>query len=145
MKPETIVKAVLDTNIYISAFLFPGGPPAEIYLLAVRRKFQLCSSPAIMAEVANKLRVKFQVDECDIVDLLKQIARIAAIIKPKNKINLLTDEPDNRVLECAVELKANLIVSGDHHLLNLKELQKIRIIRAADFRHIFPGIDQGYF
>jgi putative PIN family toxin of toxin-antitoxin system len=138
MKPEVLVKAVFDTNIFISAFLFPQGTPAKIYLLAIRKKFQLCSSPAIMAEVANKLRSKFQVEEEDIVDLLKQVARLAVIVKPKIEIDLVVDKPDNKVLECAVEAKADLIVSGDHHLLNLREFQGIRIIRATDFRHIFP-------
>ncbi len=138
MKPETLIRAVFDTNVFISAFLFPQGTPAEIYLLAIRKKFQLCSSPAIMAEVANKLRSKFQVEEEDIVDLLKQIARLAVIVKPKIGIDLVVDKPDNKVLECAAEAKADLIISGDHHLLDLREFQGIRIIRAADFRHIFP-------
>lgn len=133
-----MLKAVFDTNIFISAFVFPNSIPAKIYLLAIGRKYKLCSSPAIMAEVADKLRSKFFVNEEDIVDLLKQIARISEIAKPKNKISLLEDDPDNRVLECAAELKADLIISGDKHLLRLKEFQGIRIIRTADFLRIFP-------
>ncbi|NCO66731.1 MAG: putative toxin-antitoxin system toxin component, PIN family [Solirubrobacter sp.] len=49
---------------------------------------------------------------------------------------MVADEPDNRVLECAVAAKANIIVTGDKHLLDLKAYESIRIVRAADLLYI---------
>lgn len=91
-----------------------------------------------MAKVADKLRTKFQVEEEDIIDVLKQIARIAEIVKPTAKIRLVDDDPDNRIVECAVHSQVDLVVSGDKHLLRVKKYQDIPIVRAADLLHSFP-------
>lgn len=131
-------KAVFDTNIFISAFIFPGGKTEQAYLLAIRRKLILCSSPAIMTELAKTLRAKFGQDEDDIARALKQIARIAEIVKPTSRLKILDDDPDNRVLECAEAAKADLIVSNDKHLLRLEKFKDIPIVRAADLLHIIP-------
>ncbi|MEW6377918.1 MAG: hypothetical protein AB1502_19270 [Thermodesulfobacteriota bacterium] len=53
------MKAVFDTNIFISAFVIPGGKAEEAYLNALRGNFDLCSSIAIFTETAQKLREKF--------------------------------------------------------------------------------------
>ena len=130
------LKVVFDTNIFISAFVFKGGKPEKIYHSALKRHFVLLTSPEIISEVALKLRNKFLWSEEKIVQKLKELARISDIIQPKNKLSLIHDESDNRFLECAIEGNANLIVSGDHHLLDLKEYNGIPIIRASDFVRI---------
>jgi predicted nucleic acid-binding protein len=53
---------------------------------------------------------------------------------PKDRIFLVREDPqDNRILECAVEGKADFIISGDNHLLNKKEFNGIRIVNAKEF------------
>jgi predicted nucleic acid-binding protein len=51
---------------------------------------------------------------------------------------VLEDEPDNRILECAVIAEADLIVTGDHHLLDLREFEGIPLVRLADFLRMIP-------
>jgi putative PIN family toxin of toxin-antitoxin system len=130
------LKVVFDTNIFISAFVIPGSRAEEAYLNALRGNFTLCSSIAILTETAQKLRGKFGWPEDNIARLLRTIAKVATIIKTRPRLHLLADEPDNRVLECAIEAKADYIVTGDKHLLSLKQFQNITIIRLSDFLEI---------
>jgi putative PIN family toxin of toxin-antitoxin system len=127
------MKAVFDTNIFISAFVFPGGRGEEAYLKAVKGKFQLVSSLAILAEVANKLKDKFYWDEGMIRAALKNISRVAEIKKIEPYLSILSDEPDNRIIECAEKGEAGFIVTGDKHLLSLKKYKKISIVTLSNF------------
>jgi predicted nucleic acid-binding protein len=70
---------------------------------------------------------------------LKLIARAAAIVQPSRKVKVVQDAPDNRILECAAEAQADVIVTGDHHLLALKQFEGIQILRLADFLGLFPS------
>jgi putative PIN family toxin of toxin-antitoxin system len=99
----------------------------------LKGRFILCSSIPILTETAQKLRDKFGWEEDKITHLLRTIAGVAVIIKPQSHVHLLPDEPDNRVLECAEEAKADFIVTGDKHLLSLKHFQNIDIITLSDF------------
>jgi putative PIN family toxin of toxin-antitoxin system len=116
----------------IPAFAFPGSKSQQAFLLAVNGKIVLFISPAIIAETANRLREKFQVPENQILIALKQIGKTAEVIRPELRIDILEDDPDNRILECAVAAKADLIVTGDKHLLKLNEFRGIGIARVAD-------------
>ncbi|MEW6377919.1 MAG: putative toxin-antitoxin system toxin component, PIN family [Thermodesulfobacteriota bacterium] len=57
-------------------------------------------------------------------------------MKTQPHLHLLADEPDNRILECAVAAKADFVVTGDKHLLSLKHFQNIKIVRLSDFLEI---------
>jgi hypothetical protein len=83
--------------------------------------------------MASILREKFGWGERDAADAVKTIGRAAELIKPSNTLSVLKDEGDNRVLECAVDGHADVIVSGDHHLLDMKEYAGIAILRPAEF------------
>ncbi|MDR7555707.1 MAG: putative toxin-antitoxin system toxin component, PIN family [Armatimonadota bacterium] len=124
-------RAVLDTNVYISALF--GGNPEDVYLAALRGQFRLVTSPAILVELARKLREKFRLPESDIRSYITQIGRHADVVRPRERLRILDDGPDNRVLECALEGKADVIVSGDRHLLSLGTYRGIRILRPAEF------------
>lgn len=134
-----MLKVVFDTNVYISAFISPGSKAEEAYLLAVERKVKLYTSVPILTETAKKLREKFLWDDNKITAALKHISKVVTIIKPVKKLNILSDAPDNRILECAKEADANLIVTGDRHLLALKGYEGIGITRIADFLYSFPS------
>lgn len=128
-----MLKVVYDTNVYVSAFISPGGNGEQAYLLGVRGKVEVYTSVSILTELAKKLREKFFWEDDKITLALKHISRMAKVLKPKINIHILLDEPDNRVLECAVEARANLIVTGDGHLLSLKVYEGIGIVRLTDF------------
>jgi len=131
------MKVVFDTNVYISAFISPGSKAEEAYLLALDGQVELFTSVAILTETAKKLREKFLWDDVKITAALKQISRIATVLKPVSTLNILSDAPDNRILECAKESGADLIVTGDKHLLDLKQYKGIGITRIAGFLYSF--------
>lgn len=130
------MKVVFNTNVFISAFVIPGGKAEEAYLYAIKGDFTLCSSVAILHETAQKLREKFGWEENRIAQLLRAIAKIATVVKTQPHLHILADEPDNRILECAVEVKADLIVTGDKHLLSLKHFRDIDIITLSGFLEV---------
>ncbi len=133
------MKAVFDTNVYVSAFLISGSKGEQAFLLAQRRKVTLYSSVPILTEIAQVFRDKFAQSERDIRMALKLIARAAAIVQPSRKVKVVQDAPDNRILECAAEAQVDVIVTGDHHLLALKQFEGIPILRLVDFLRLFPS------
>ncbi len=128
-----MLKVVFDTNVYISALVFPQSKGEDAYLLAVKGKIKLFTSVAILTELARKLREKFTWEDKEIKAALKHISKVAAVIKPDTKVEVLQDKTDNRVFECAVASDVNIIVTGDKHLLDLKEYKGIGITRIAGF------------
>ena len=130
---ETL-RVVLDTNVYISMFTQPDRPIYQIWEQAVRRQYHLLISRAILDEVADVLRSDFGWDDRAIVRHLKLLFRAGELVTPTQPLAVIANDPDdNRILECAVEGRANLIVSGDRHLRRLRVYQGIFIIRPIDF------------
>lgn len=126
-------KVVFDTNVYISALLTKGGKAEEAYFLAIKGKINLYTSVPILTELAIKLRTKFLWDDDAIKNAVKHISRVAKAVKPAVKLNILADEPDNRILECASHVKADYIVTGDKHILGLKKFENAKIVAIAEF------------
>lgn len=125
-------RVVLDTNVYISAYGF-GGKPAEVMRAAILGEFELVTSPAILVEVADKFEAVLGFDREHTTDVVKQIARVATVVRPLQRIAVVADDADNRILEAAAESGAGLIVSGDRHLLDLGEWEGVRVVRVAEF------------
>ncbi len=129
-----MIKVAADTNVYISAILF-GGKPEEIRESAREGEVELLISETILAEIAGVLKKKFDWSDWQISEVIKDIRAITTLITPTSTLSVIKeDEPDNRVLECATEGKAQYIISGDeHHLQPLKEYQGIKILSPAQF------------
>lgn len=127
-------KVVFDTNIYISALHFQGSIPRKILELADVGVFRLIISKQIIAEIRGVLRVKFKY-ELNKLDLMEElILSISEVVEPKSRINFIKEDPDDdKILDCAVEGKVDFIVSGDKHLLEIKEYKGIKIINASTF------------
>lgn len=132
------LKVVFDTNIFISAMIF-GGNPLEVLELARSGKIKLVTSPQILLELATKFHDRFLWSEDDVKETIQGIGLFAEIVKPTETIaQIKNDEPDNRILECAKEAKADFIISGDkHHVLSLKKFGKTEIVSATEFLEIF--------
>jgi uncharacterized protein len=124
-------RVVVDTNVYVSAYGF-GGLPAELVLGAISRDFELVVSAAILAEVARVLADKLGFDRARVEEIVRQVALIATIARPGERLSVIADDPDNRVLECAVEAGATFIVSGDRHLLALREFEGIGVLSVIE-------------
>ncbi|HEX6231381.1 MAG TPA: putative toxin-antitoxin system toxin component, PIN family [Actinomycetota bacterium] len=126
------MRAVLDTNILISAFVFPGGPPEAVYRLAIERRIELVTSPDILAEFGRILLEKFDWDPTKVELAVAQVARTGTVVRPAEVVRVIAEDPeDDRILEAARAAGAEVVVSGDRHLLRLGEWQGIRILRAA--------------
>jgi uncharacterized protein len=124
---------VLDTNIYISAF-FWRGIPFKIFHKALTGDFTYCISQEILDEIKAILKREFDLNFKDIEAYSQVILATSYFITPIERINLIKDDPtDNKFIECAVASKADFIVSGDNHLLRLKEYKGIKILSAREF------------
>jgi putative PIN family toxin of toxin-antitoxin system len=134
-----MIKVVLDANIFVSSIIVPKGNSAQIIDLIVKEKIELIISQSILEEVRRVLfyphiQKRHQHNDKRIYEFIKDWARIAKFAPGKVKIDAIKDDPtDNKYLECAVEGKANYIVSGDKHLKKLKEYQGIKIVEPAVF------------
>jgi len=113
---------VLDTNVTISA-LFWRGAPYRVVLLAKAKVVQAVYCDEMLAELADKLRGKFGFDESRVHATLYQIRQYAEQVKITGTLHVIPDDPDDdKFVECANVGQARWIVSGDKHLLTLREL-----------------------
>ncbi|MEI2770866.1 MAG: putative toxin-antitoxin system toxin component, PIN family [Candidatus Competibacter sp.] len=127
-------RVVLDTNVYISALRFPKSSLFYLWESAIHGHYILITSPTILREFAEKLRVRFQVSDQEATDFVKRIARTATVVQPTSVPDAVPNDPDdNHIVACALAGKASLIVSGDKDLLRLKEYEGIPIVRPMDF------------
>lgn len=126
---------VCDTNVLISAALFPNSPPDEIIQLVREGSIEMAISPEILSEFKRVLKGKFSMPKEEIKEITESIEEIAAIVKPTKRINLIKQDPtDNKILECALKAKADYIISGDtKHLQPIKEFEGISILSPAKF------------
>ncbi len=130
-----MIRAVIDTNITVSGLLF-GGLPLKIIHAALARRFEWVTSPVLINELERVLRSeKFALSDHEIQVLTTPIFGVAEIIVPEKTINAITRCPaDNRVLECAIEGRCSVIVSGDRRdLLSLKRYHHVEIVTARQF------------
>lgn len=131
------MRLVLDTNTVVSGLLW-DGPPSLLQEAARDGKIDLYTSPALLAELGRVLvrrkflspleRIRASVDE-----LIEGYAELAQLVRPALIAPVVFADPDDdHVVACALAAQADLMVSGDSHLLNLKAYQGIPIVTAAE-------------
>ena len=120
------MRLVLDTNVIILALLF-DGLPEKLLLSTLGGLHELVLSSYIIAETSRILEDKFEVQPTNI-KLLQQLLYEGQIVYFEPFLDLVADEPDNRILETAVKGNADYLVTGDKLLLQLKEYQSLKII-----------------
>lgn len=134
MKP---IKTVFDTNVYLAAS--KQGSYARIHLQRARPNgpYQLFISPEIILEVRSKLELKFGYSTEDSAAFVEMIMNYATLVQPRHKIRgILKDTDDHIILECALEVRAKMIVSADRGLLRLKEFRGITIIHPTMLQYL---------
>lgn len=124
----------MDTNVLISALMF-GGNPRLILEKVIRGDIELYLSEALISELGEVLkRPKFGLPLSIVNQILSELSAISELVRPSRSIyKVKVDPADNRILECAIDAKAEFIVSGDKHLLDLKEFKSIRIVNPQHF------------
>lgn len=128
------MRVVLDTNILISAFVFPGGPPERVYRAALEGRVELVTSPPLLLEFGRVLSSKFGWEPSIGEQAVAHVVRVGTVVRPTEAIDEIVDDPDDdRVLEAALEGEAGVIVTGDRHLLRLRTWRGITIEKAVPF------------
>jgi len=128
---------VLDSNVYVSALIF-GGNPRAVLELAERELFEVSVSEPIQAEVERILAQKFAWRKDRIGAAASYLWTLAHPIDPQQTVSDCPDPDDNRVLECALECHAAVIVTGDAQLLKLHPYGEISILTPRQFLEAKP-------
>lgn len=127
------MRVVLDSNILIAALLFPGGRAEAAVANILGGVDDLVISRPIIREVLSVLASKFSRDKEELSRVAVVLGEMGEIVNPSRRLSVFRDEPDNRILECAVEGKAEVIVTGDKAMLAIGRYEGIRLITLADY------------
>ncbi len=127
------MKVVFDTNIFVSAIALPGGRAEAAIFAAAEGSIELIISRPIIHETIDVLARKFARDQEELARVALFLAELGRLVTPRARLKVLSDEPDNRILECALAGHAQIIVSGDHAMLRLGEYKSVRIITLKAF------------
>lgn len=135
------MRVVADTNVLISALLF-GGLSEQIFLAGLRGEIQLITSLPLLKELQRVLKGKFKFDVHLVNDILDEMKDVMEIVEISSRIDVISyPEEDNTVLECAVDGRAEIIVTGDtKHILPLKEYRGIKILSPFEFTKHLPPV-----
>lgn len=139
------MRVVLDTNVIVSGFLW-GGVPRQLLQAARENRLRLFTSTPLLLELTDILgRAKFArkltAAQLSVDQLVERYTLLATAVHPAAITPTILDDPDDdQVLACALAAKAEIIVSGDRHLLDLREHQDIRIVTAAEATRILANI-----
>lgn len=141
MKP---VRVVLDTNVYIAAAL---NPQSIIYKIVEDSAAQYLAiyytSPEIIQELQYKLESpKLGFSRAEVVRWLNRLEEAVMVVRPQQKVDILSerDPADNKILECALEARADLIITADPDLLSLKEFHNTKIMHTSSVKYLFPRL-----
>jgi len=133
------MRIVLDANVFVSALISGSGAAAKIVVYWQEDRFEVAISPPILHELDRvlhypRIQEHQRLSEQRIRHFLHLLARGAVAVAPPQQLTVINVDPaDNRYLECALMAEAEVIVSGDRHLLALGEYKGIQIITPAGF------------
>lgn len=127
------MRVVFDSNVLLAALMFPGGRADAAVARILEGRDELVISLPIIREILSVLASKFSRDKEELSRVAVVLGEIGAIVNPSVRLSVFRDEPDNRILECAVEGKAEVVVTGDKAMLALGEYEAIRLISLADY------------
>ena len=137
------MRIVIDANLFASALISPESNPGRILNLVKQNQVKLILSPAIIREIKRILLYprlqKYHHKTAQEIDAyFEDVLMFAWIVEGERAVDIIKDDPsDNKYLACAYEGEADYIVSGDHHLLDLKTYQGIAIIKANKFLNVW--------
>ncbi len=127
------MRVVFDSNVLLAALLFPGGRAAAAVENILDGVDDLVLSPPLIREVLSVLAKKFSRDREELSRVAVVLGEMGEIVNPPRRLSVFRDDPDNRILECAVEGHAEAIVTGDKAMLSVGEYEGIRLITLAEY------------
>lgn len=129
-----MLRATNDTNVWVSGINWEHGKPRQLLELLRARAFAHVTSLEILFEITRVLRDYFGYSDEDAYEWYKEIGELSEVVRPTLHLNVIEADPtDNKFLECALEGRADYIVSGDQHLLDLESYEGVQIVIVADF------------
>jgi uncharacterized protein len=134
-----MIRAVVDTNVLVSGFISPLSYPREIERSWRRGEFTLVTSREIIGEVSRvlyspRIQPKYQLADSDIQAFILALLCHSECVAGKVVLEGIAPDPgDDKIVACAVEGEADLIVTGDRGLQQLGEHDGIRIVSAEAF------------
>ena len=137
------MKIVVDANLFASGLIKPKSNPGKILDLVKLNHVELILSPDIIKEIKRillypKIRKYHLKTPREIDSYFEDILIFAWIVEGKEPVDVIKDDPtDNKYLACAHEGEADYIVSGDHHLLDIKTYEGIEILKAKAFLSVW--------
>ena len=133
------MRVVADSNIYISALNF-SGTAEEVLALGRAQAIQVFISPSILQEVEGVLLSKFQWSASRARQATAGIQEFVQLVQPRESLHAIKDdESDNRVLECALEAQADVLITGDRHLRQLRVFRNTHILSPGEFLAVRRG------
>mgnify|MGYP001558859559 CR=1 FL=1 len=132
------MKIVLDTNVVISGLLWKGSAKV-LFDFIEKNKITICLTPKILHEIKKVLeypRIKKQIRKVgvDTNEALFFLLQYSEIYQDIDIFHVVADDPsDDMFVNCAVACGSRYIISGDQHLLKIREFQKIKILTIKDF------------
>jgi putative PIN family toxin of toxin-antitoxin system len=127
------MRVVFDTNILISALIFPSGRAEAAVLRVINGMDEMIISREIIREVLSVLAGKFGKDREELSRIAVLLSEIGKLTVPSVRLRVLRDDPDNRILECAVAGEADAVVTGDKAILALREFRGIRLLSLSAY------------
>ena len=147
----TDIRVVPDTNIIISS-IFWRGAPYKLMKRGFKGDIELVISPEIIEEVIDRLQNKFDTPQEKIEKTVDLLTTFCTVVNPSTRLDLVVVDPkDNKILECAIAGKAKFVVSGDRHLLDIKNFKDVKIVHVKEFLDFFeyygivPAVDRKFF
>lgn len=132
-------RVVLDANQFVSSILSPDGPPAQILDLWREGIFELVVSPSIIEEIRRVLNYprlsKIHKKSPEEINLfLEEFETLAFVVPEKLTLSIVKDDPtDDKYITAALEGEAKFIVTGDSHLLQIRNYEGVKIVTAREF------------
>lgn len=127
------MRAVVDTNVFISG-LFWGGRPRRVMDLAAAGRFQALTSAELLLELEDVLTEDFEVPQERVDLVLRDVLSYAQMIVPREEPTVaVRDADDVKVIACAIAGGADCIITGDRDLLSLREVQGISVFTPEEF------------
>lgn len=127
------MKVVFDTNVLVSALVFPGGRAEEALRRIIEERDVLVLSKPILDELLGVLARKFSRDAEELAHAAVFLTSLAVMAKPTRRLRVLEDDADNRILECALAGRVDAIVTGDQALLALGQYQEIKLLSLREY------------
>lgn len=122
------MRVVFDTNIFVAALTLPSGSAARAIERIIAGHDRLLLSKPILTELLGVLARKFSHDSEELSRLALWLGDLAEWVQPRMRISVMADDPDNRILECALAGAANAVVTGDRALLALANFRGIALL-----------------